>query len=87
MPSSSLLSSLNRREVAFITIAFLAILIAVFIFWRYQSRAPDAAEASAQKAAESQAKAENPFSADNPLAGVETNPFGTVKKVLNPFEE
>ena len=40
---------------------------------------------SAQKAVEDVAKAENPFRADNPLAGVETNPFEKAKKVLNPF--
>lgn len=42
-------------------------------------------EVVVQKAAQDVAKAENPFSADNPLSEVETDPLTKVKKVLNPF--
>lgn len=41
---------------------------------------------AAQKSSEEAAKAANPFQAVNPLAGVESNPFEKVKKVLNPFK-
>ena len=44
-------------------------------------------EAVAQKAGEDAVKAANPFQTDNPLAGVEANPFDKAKKVLNPFAE
>lgn len=40
----------------------------------------------AKKAAEAAAEAANPFKVDNPLAGVELNPFEKAKKLLNPFE-
>ena len=68
-------------------IAAVAIGVAVLLYFRSLPSAPKVEEAAAQKAAEDVAKAENPFSADNPLVNVETNPFGKVKKVLNPFEQ
>lgn len=42
-------------------------------------------QASAEKSAEAVGKAANPFSAINPLEGVDSNPFEKAKKVLNPF--
>ena len=42
--------------------------------------------AAAKKAADDAAAAANPFQAENPLAGVDANPFEQAKKVLNPFE-
>ena len=43
-------------------------------------------ERVAQNAGADAAKSENPFQAENPLSGVEANPFEKTKKVLNPFE-
>ena len=43
-------------------------------------------EKAAQQALEEASKAANPFQAVNPLEGIETNPFETVKDILNPLE-
>jgi len=43
-------------------------------------------EAAAKKAGEEAAAAANPFQAENPLAGVDANPFEKAKKILNPFD-
>ena len=42
-------------------------------------------EAAAKKATEDAAEAANPFRVDNPLEGVEANPFAEAQKALNPF--
>ena len=42
-------------------------------------------ELAAKKAAEEAAKATNPFKVENPLEGVEANPFSKAQKALNPF--
>lgn len=43
-------------------------------------------DAAAKKATDEAVKAANPFQAtNNPLKGVESNPFEKAKKVLNPF--
>ncbi|TAN58307.1 hypothetical protein EPN15_01470 [Patescibacteria group bacterium] len=42
-------------------------------------------EEAAKKASEEAAKTANPFQVNNPLEGVETNPFDKAKKILNPF--
>ena len=86
MPLSTL-SSLSRREQVFLVIALIAITVAGYLLWNKGAGTQAVEEAVAEKAAEDVAKAENPFSSDNPLAEVETNPFGKVKAVLNPFEE
>lgn len=86
MPSSFRVH-FTKRELIFLVVAALAIVAAVYLYSRSGESAPKAEEAAAQKAAEDVAKAENPFSAENPLVNVETNPFGKVKKVLNPFEQ
>jgi hypothetical protein len=52
---------------------------------RSQAEVKKAQEVAGQKAAEDAAKAANPFKVDNPLEGVEANPFEEAKKVLNPF--
>lgn len=41
---------------------------------------------NAEKAAAAAGQAANPFKIENPLAGVELNPFEKVQKALNPFE-
>lgn len=84
---SSFRVHLTKRELTFLVVAVLAIVAAGYLYWRSAESAPKAEETAAQKAAEDVAKAENPFSAQNPLVNVETNPFGKVKKVLNPFEQ
>lgn len=43
-------------------------------------------EEAARKAVRDVAEAANPFRVENPLSGVEANPFEKAKKVLNPFE-
>ena len=53
---------------------------------RSQTEVKKAQELAGQKAAEDAAAAANPFKADNPLEGVESNPFEQAKKVLNPFD-
>jgi len=68
-------------------IAVVAVLIAALFYFRASPSAPPVEEVAAQKAAEDVAKSENPFKSENPLVNVETNPFGGVKKVLNPFEQ
>lgn len=45
-----------------------------------------ARDAVAQKAVDDAAKAANPFKSANPLEDVDTNPFESAKKALNPFE-
>ena len=52
---------------------------------RSQADVKKAQDTTAQKAAEDAATAANPFKANNPLEGVESNPFEEAKKVLNPF--
>ncbi|MBI2065101.1 MAG: hypothetical protein HYT62_03565 [Candidatus Yanofskybacteria bacterium] len=52
---------------------------------RSQAEVKKTQELAGQKAAEDAATAANPFKAANPLEGVESNPFETAKKVLNPF--
>ena len=42
-------------------------------------------ELAAKKASEEAAKATNPFKVENPLEGVEANPFSKAQKALNPF--
>ena len=42
-------------------------------------------EESAKKASEDAAKTANPFQVNNPLEGVEANPFDKAKDALNPF--
>lgn len=44
-------------------------------------------EEVAKKAGEEAAKTANPFKVENPLEGVEANPFSDAKKALNPFAE
>lgn len=44
-------------------------------------------ELAAKKASEEAAKAANPFKVENPLEGVEANPFSKAQKALNPFAE
>lgn len=44
-------------------------------------------ELAAKKASEEAAKATNPFKVENPLEGVEANPFSKAQQVLNPFAE
>lgn len=39
-----------------------------------------------QKAATAATQAANPFKVENPLAGVNINPFEKAQKLLNPFE-
>jgi len=79
-------SSFSKREVVILIIAVAAIAVAAWLFYaRSQPAAPKAEEVAAEKVAVDVAKAENPFKSDNPLSGVETNPFDKTKKVLNPF--
>jgi len=54
----------------------------------YQVRTDEEAlkEAAVKQTSEDVVKSTNPFQAKNPLEGVESNPLGKVKKVLNPFE-
>lgn len=42
-------------------------------------------ELAAKKAGEDAAKAVNPFKVENPLEGVEANPFADAQRALNPF--
>ena len=42
-------------------------------------------ELAAKNAAEEAAKAANPFKMNNPLEGVDANPFAQAQKALNPF--
>ncbi len=42
-------------------------------------------EAAAAKSADEIAKAANPFQTENPLEGVEANPFQKLTDTLNPF--
>lgn len=42
-------------------------------------------ELAAKKAGEDAAKATNPFKVENPLEGVEANPFAKAQEALNPF--
>lgn len=53
---------------------------------RSQDEVKKAQELAGQKAAEDAADAANPFKADNPLEGVESNPFEQAKKAINPFD-
>ncbi|MBI4159806.1 hypothetical protein HY504_01435 [Candidatus Wolfebacteria bacterium] len=53
---------------------------------RAQADVKKSQEEAARLAAESAAKAANPFGAQNPLQGVEANPFEKTKKALNPFD-
>jgi len=41
---------------------------------------------AAKLASEQAADAANPFQIENPLEGIDANPFEKTKKVLNPFE-
>lgn len=79
---------MNREKILWGVAAVAVLVAAWFGYVLYQqSRTADLEEQAAQKAATDVAKAENPFRSDNPLAEVETNPLGKVKKVLNPFEQ
>lgn len=42
-------------------------------------------EEAAKKATEEAAKTANPFQVNNPLEGINANPFEKAKKALNPF--
>lgn len=78
-----------NRERILSGVAVIAVLVAALLGYLFyqQKRTANLEEQAAQKAAENVAKAENPFKSDNPLADVETDPLGKVKKVLNPFEQ
>jgi len=79
-------SSFSKREITILIIAVAAIAVAAWLFYaRGKPALPKAEEVAAEKVAVDVAKAENPFKSDNPLSGVETNPFDKTKKVLNPF--
>lgn len=43
-------------------------------------------EEAGNKAAQAAVKEANPFKVENPLQGVEANPFEKAKKTLNPFD-
>lgn len=43
-------------------------------------------EEAGKKAAEAASNEANPFKVENPLQGVEANPFEKAKKTLNPFD-
>lgn len=43
-------------------------------------------EEAGNKAAEAASNEANPFKVENPLQGVEANPFEKAKKTLNPFD-
>lgn len=73
---------ISRKLLILIIIALIA--VAWLAYSRYGT--PNE-KTAAEQVAEETAKAENPFKADNPLAGIEANPFEKAKKVLNPFEQ
>jgi len=84
---------LNNSKLRLLVI-IVVVAVGVLGYWvgdrmgysRSQTEVKKAQELAGQKAAEDAAAAANPFKADNPLEGVESNPFEQAKKVLNPFD-
>lgn len=73
------------------------VIVGAFGFWYsgkkydegYQAAVADVKaqqEEAGNKAAEAASDEANPFKVQNPLEGVEANPFEKAKKTLNPFD-
>jgi len=80
-----------------ITVVVVLVVVIIFSFWysgqRYnQGYKAAIADVKAQqeeagnKAAKAATDEANPFKVENPLQGVQANPFEKAKKALNPFD-
>lgn len=82
----------NNRPWVWVLVALVAGLVGGYWFGnssgynRAQADVKKIQEEAAKKASSDAAKTANPFQAVNPLEGVEANPFGKVKNLLNPFK-
>ena len=77
----------KRSLVMYVVLAIAVVGLLLLAYVSYEKGAQKNLEAdAAHRVAAATAKSENPFQADNPLAGVGTNPFEKTKKIMNPFE-
>ena len=87
----------NISKSVWIKIVIALAVVVAFGFWYsgkqydkgYQAAVADIKaqqEESSNQAAKTAVDAANPFKVQNPLEGVEANPFEKAKKTLNPFD-
>lgn len=88
---------MNKNLRITIILISVAVIVVVFGFWYagqmydqgYETAIADIKaqqEEVANRAAQAAADEANPFKVENPLQGVEANPFEKAKKTLNPFD-
>ncbi len=94
---NSFLIKMNKNLRITIILISVAVIVVVFGFWYagqmydqgYETAIADIKaqqEEVANRAAQAAADEANPFKVENPLQGVEANPFEKAKKTLNPFD-
>ncbi|MEK7219344.1 MAG: hypothetical protein AAB687_01560 [Patescibacteria group bacterium] len=90
------MENINNKKNKWIG-AIVVVIIIVLGFWYSSSRYDAGYEAAiadikaqqaeaGDKAAKAATDEANPFKVENPLQGVEANPFEKAKKTLNPFD-
>ena len=85
-------STNQNKRMILLVIGALAVAFGGWYFGYGQGRASAIADIKAQqidagnKAAATASDEANPFKVENPLQGVEANPFEKAKKTLNPFD-